>query len=123
MIHLKLPKNKSPYFYAAAEEWLVRDLSADSETYVLLYVNEPCGGGGKKQCVWEEINWGYLKNAENKVVRRVSGGGTVYHDLGNLCFSFIAKFENERINNYKWFNTPVVEVLKRMGIDAAFSER
>lgn len=123
MIFLKLPENKSPYFYAATEEWLVRNLSVENETYVLLYVNEPCAVVGKNQCVWKEINWNYLLNTENKVVRRVSGGGTVYHDFGNLCFSFIAKFENERINNYKWFNTPVIEALKKMGIPGTFSER
>lgn len=124
MILLELPKNKSPYFYAAAEEWLVRNLSPDeNEMYVLLYVNEPCVVVGKNQCVWKEVNWNYFKNPENRVVRRVSGGGTVWHDLGNLCFSFFAKFENERINNYKWFNAPVVEALQKMGINAAFSER
>ncbi len=123
MIFLKLPENKSPYFYAAAEEWLVRNLSVDKETYVLLYVNRPCVVVGKNQCVWKEVNWNYLQNSENLVVRRVSGGGTVYHDLGNLCFSFIAKFENERVNNYKWFNEPIVKALYEMGISATFSER
>lgn len=123
MIKLELPQNKSPYFYAAAEEWLVRNLSVDSDTYILLYVNEPCVVVGKNQCVWKELNWNYLKSPENIVVRRVSGGGTVWHDYGNLCFSFIAKFENERINNYKWFNKPVIDALEKMGINAAFSER
>lgn len=123
MILLKLPENKSPYFYAAAEEWLVRNLSADKETYILLYVNSPCVVVGKNQCVWKEVNWNYLRNPENIIVRRISGGGTVYHDLGNLCFSFVAPFENERINNYKWFNEPIVKALRELGINATFSER
>lgn len=122
MILLELPEHQSPYFYAAAEEWLVRNASFEEEV-VLLYVNQHCVVIGKNQCLWSEVNWNYIFNPQSIIVRRVSGGGTVYHDQGNLCFSFISAFDEQKVNNYKWFNQPVVDALGKMGIDAAFSPR
>lgn len=122
MILLELPEHQSPYFYAAAEEWLVRNASFEEEV-VLLYVNQPCVVIGKNQCLWSEVNWNYIFNPQSIIVRRVSGGGTVYHDQGNLCFSFISAFDEQKVNNYKWFNQPVVDALGKMGIDATFSPR
>ncbi|MBL7800914.1 MAG: lipoate--protein ligase [Chitinophagales bacterium] len=122
MILLELPEHQSPYFYAAAEEWLVRNASF-AEEVLLLYVNQPCVVIGKNQCLWSEVNWNYIFNPQSIIVRRVSGGGTVYHDQGNLCFSFISAFDEQKVNNYKWFNQPVVDALGKMGIDAAFSPR
>lgn len=122
MILLELPKDQTPYFYAAAEEWLVRHASFDDDV-LLLYVNRPCVVIGKNQCLWSEVNWNYIFDKESIIVRRVSGGGTVYHDQGNLCFSFISAFDEQKVNNYKWFNQPIVDALGKMGIEAAFSLR
>jgi lipoate-protein ligase A len=85
VILLELPEHQSPYFYAAAEEWLVRNASFEEEV-LLLYVNQPCVVIGKNQCLWSEVNWNYIFNPQSIIVRRVSGGGTVYHDQGNLVF-------------------------------------
>jgi lipoate-protein ligase A len=57
------------------------------------------------------------------VVRRLSGGGAVYHDLGNLNFSFITKYDKESLHNFKKFTDPVVDVLQSMGVDAELSGR
>jgi lipoate-protein ligase A len=122
VILLELPKDQTPYFYAAAEEWLVRHASFDDDV-LLLYVNRPCVVIGKNQCLWSEVNWNYIFDEESVIVRRVSGGGTVYHDQGNLCFSFISPFDEQKVNNYKWFNQPIVDALGKMGIEATFSLR
>lgn len=122
MILLELPEHQSPYFYAAAEEWLVRNASFE-EDVLLLYVNQPCVVIGKNQCLWNEVNWNYIFDEQRLIVRRVSGGGTVYHDQGNLCFSFISAFDEQKVNNYKWFNRPIVAALGKMGIEATFSPR
>jgi lipoate-protein ligase A len=121
VIRILLPENRLPSFYAAAEEWMIRNLpKAD---YVFLYTNSPCVIVGKNQSVWKEINWDFIQQHPEKIMRRVSGGGTVYHDNGNLNFGFIKPFEESLVNNYKAFNKPIVAALHRLGINATFSDR
>jgi lipoate-protein ligase A len=122
VILLELPEHQSPYFYAAAEEWLVRNASF-ADVVLIVYVNQPCVVIGKNQCLWSEVNWNYIFDEQSIIVRRVSGGGTVYHDQGNLCFSFISAFDEQKVNNYRWFNQPLVDALGKMGIEATFSPR
>lgn len=122
MILLELPEHQSPYFYAAAEEWLVRNASF-ADVVLIVYVNQPCVVIGKNQCLWSEVNWNYIFDEQSIIVRRVSGGGTVYHDQGNLCFSFISAFDEQKVNNYRWFNQPLIDALGKMGIEADFSPR
>ena len=78
---------------------------------------------GKNQSIYKEINFEYLRNGQLKLCRRISGGGTVYHDQGNLSFAFISKFEEHKINNYRWFNQPVVDALNKIGVNATMDER
>lgn len=122
MIQVLLPSDKTPYFYAAAEEWMVRNLK--NEHYFFTYINEtPCVVLGKNQSVWSEVNWGFIRQQPKNIVRRISGGGTVYHDRGNINFGFIVPFDNSKINNYKWFNQPIVDALLALDIRVTFSER
>lgn len=122
MIRLVLPEYQSPYFYAAAEEWLVRHYDK-KENLIFFYVNEPCVVIGKNQSLWCEVNAGYIHDNTKTIVRRVSGGGTVYHDAGNLCFGIISPFEEHKVNNYKYFNQPIVDALHKMVIKVNYSER
>jgi len=71
----------------AVEERLLRTAPVNS---LLLYTSSPCVVIGRNQNVWKECNLPYIKSRNMTLARRRSGGGTVYHDPGNLCFSFIS---------------------------------
>ena len=101
---------------------MVRQMQPSSEDIVFLYINSPCVVVGKNQCIYREVNFEYLCD-QNTVIRRISGGGTVYHDEGNLCFAFLSKFEDNKVNNYRYFNQPIVDILQKAGIDAQFNSR
>jgi lipoate-protein ligase A len=90
---------------------------------VLFYVNQPSLIIGKHQNTIEEINADYVSEHEITVVRRISGGGTVYHDLGNLNFSFMTPFDAQKVNNFAHFTAPIVRALQALGIEAEMTGR
>jgi lipoate-protein ligase A len=102
---------------------MVRQMDTHISDYVMLYINTPCVVVGKNQSIYKEVNFEYLQQADSCIVRRVSGGGTVYHDQGNLCFAFLSKFDDKKVNNYKHFNQPIVDALQKAGVDARFNKR
>jgi lipoate---protein ligase len=111
-----------PRINLAIEEYALKNLDIN-ETYLLFYINEPSIIIGKNQNTIEEINTEYVDANGIHVVRRLSGGGAVYHDLGNLNFSFITKDDGESFHNFKKFTKPVVQALHRLGVDAEMSGR
>ncbi|SDC18656.1 lipoate--protein ligase [Shouchella lonarensis] len=111
-----------PRINLAVEEWALKHLDED-ETYLLFYINEPSIIIGKNQNTFEEINLDYVKENGIHVVRRLSGGGAVYHDLGNLNFSFITKDDGASFNDFKKFTEPVVRALAELGVDAKLTGR
>lgn len=113
---------KDPMLNLAMEEYVLREIPTD-DSYFLFYVNQPSIIIGKNQNTIEEINESYIRENNIKVVRRVSGGGAVYHDEGNLNFSFITEDDGESFHNFKRFTQPIVEVLQEMGVNAALSGR
>lgn len=84
----------------------------------ILYRNEPSIIVGKHQNTLAEINLEFVKRNNLSVVRRLSGGGTVYHDLGNLNYSFIANGSDGNLVNFKKFTQPLIDVLQGLGVDA-----
>ncbi len=111
-----------PRINLALEEYIVRTFDP-SEDYVLFYINQPSIIIGKHQNTIEEINAPYVEENNIIVIRRISGGGAVYHDFGNLNFSFLTKYDSTKVNNFIQFTKPIVEALQKMGIPAEMTGR
>ena len=105
-----------PRVNLAIEEHLLRNVTLD-EPLLLFYINEPSVIIGRNQNTIEEIDPDYVKENNIHVVRRLSGGGAVYHDLGNLNFSFVTN-GREDLHNFAKFTEPVVRVLGELGVTA-----
>ncbi len=100
----------------ATEEYVFHHFTDDS--YLLLYKNDNAIVLGKYQNIYQEINVPAAEISGIKVARRITGGGTVFHDSGNLNYSFIAENEKARPLCYDDFLFPVIDALRAMGIDA-----
>lgn len=105
-----------PRINLAIEEHLLRNVQTD-EPILLFYVNEPSVIIGRNQNTLEEIDTDFVRAKNIHVVRRLSGGGAVYHDLGNLNFSFVTN-GRDNLHNFARFTEPVVRALRRLNIDA-----
>lgn len=106
-------------FNLASEEYLLKHTD---KNVIYIWQNAPAVIVGVNQNALSEINFDYVNKNGVKVVRRQTGGGAVYHDLGNVCFTIIAPYDNE-INHYKEFCAPVIEYLSTLGVKAEFSGR
>lgn len=115
MILIRGEATTDPYYHAALEEYCLRQLPHE-EAVVLLYVNDTAVVVGRNQNIFEETDPDYLHTHNIQLVRRLSGGGTVYHDAGNLNFSFIVP-GREDIHRFEKFTAPIVRVLAKFGIN------
>ncbi len=110
-----------PHTNLAIEEYCIRNFTTDD--YLLFYVNRPSIIIGRHQNTLEEINQAYCEAHNIDVVRRISGGGAVYHDFGCLNFSFMTDYDRTKLNNFKQFTAPIVKILNDMGVPAAMKGR
>ncbi len=110
----------SPSFNLAAEEVLFSDKQED---LLFLYVNEPSVILGSNQVLRNEVNTEFCKQNNIQIMRRMSGGGTVYHDLGNLNYSFITNSREGKLVLNADFLLPVVAILKALNIPSEIGER
>jgi lipoate-protein ligase A len=122
MMYIDNRDSHDPALNLALEEYALRRLPADRD-YLLFYINKPSIIIGKNQNTAEEVNAEYVERHGIQVVRRLSGGGAVYHDLGNLNFSFITNDDGKSFHNYRKFTDPVVAALRKLGVDAELSGR
>lgn len=111
-----------PTINLALEEYVLENFG-DTDTFLLFYINAPSIIIGRNQNTIEEINTNYVEEKGIKIVRRLSGGGAVYHDFGNLNFSFITKDDGESFHNFAKFTKPVVEALNKIGVPAELKGR
>lgn len=111
-----------PCYNLAAEQYIFDSLPRD-RTYFMLWQNDNAIIIGKYQNTFAEINEAYVKKHGIRVVRRLSGGGAVYHDLGNLNFTFIADANELSTLNFKIFCEPVIRTLAKFGVTAEVNGR
>ncbi|MFL0583612.1 lipoate--protein ligase [Solibacillus silvestris] len=112
-----------PRINLAIEEYILKNMDIDKDDFLLFYINQPSIIIGKNQNTIEEINTDYVEEKGILVVRRLSGGGAVYHDLNNLNFSFLTKDDGNSFSNYKKFTQPVVDALAKLGVNSELSGR
>ena len=108
-----------PYLNLAIEEYLFQN---SQDNVFILWQNEPCIVIGKNQNPYAEIDISVAKEKNIKIVRRITGGGAVYHDLGNLNYTFISNDDACGIDFAK-FTAPIISALATMGITATLSGR
>jgi lipoate-protein ligase A len=105
------------YFNIASEEYLLKRFTDD---IFLLYRNLPSVIVGKHQNTLAEIDMKFVTKNGIRVVRRLSGGGAVYHDMGNLNFTFIRNGSEGKLVDFRGFTQPIVSALATIGIQAKF---
>lgn len=111
-----------PYFNLAFEEYIFNKCKPN-ESYFILWRNSPAIIVGKHQNTMEEINSDFVEKNAVKVVRRMSGGGAVYHDLGNLNFTFIVTGDSDGLFDFKKFTLPILKMLDFYGVKAELNGR
>lgn len=117
MIFIPGQQTTDPFLNSALEEYCLRQLPVD-EPIFMMYVNDTAVIIGRNQNIFEETDPDYLERNNIDLVRRLSGGGAVYHDAGNLNFSFIVPGRGD-IHHFEKFNGPIVRTLARFGIEAS----
>jgi len=115
-----LNPNTSASFNMAAEEYILKYFSED---VFMLWQADKTVLIGKNQNTRKEIDIKYIEDNDIRVIRRLSGGGAVYNDLGNTNFAFISTDTGDSFANFKKFTAPILDLLKTLGVPAEFSGR
>lgn len=109
-----------PYYNLAVEEYLFN--TAQSDVF-LLWQNNNTVVIGKNQNAYAEIDFNILKSTGVNLARRITGGGAVYHDLGNVNYSFISPNAKTSGIDFNYYVTPIINALKSLGLSVTLSGR
>ncbi len=110
-----------PFFNQATEEYFLKNTD---QNIFMLWQNDNTIVVGKHQNTLAEINVEHVKQRGINVVRRLTGGGAVFHDMGNLNYTFIMGYGAEGAKvDFNKYNQPIIDVLATLGVTAAFSGR
>lgn len=115
-----LNEHTDPYFNLASEEYLIDHTGGE---VMMLWRNAPSVIIGKNQNAYAEINEPFVRSKGIKVVRRLTGGGAVFHDLGNVNYTCIVPRESGQTLDFARFAMPVIGALRKLGVPAEFSGR
>lgn len=118
-MRIVLSKCTEPHFNLATEEYLFASNREDE--YLFIYINKPCVIVGSNQAVMNEVDLMFCERNDIPVIRRISGGGAVFHDLGNINFCFIKNRTNEPLSGN--FLLPLVNVLNELGFPVTIGKR
>jgi len=110
----------NPFFNLAVDEYLLKN---KKDEYLVLGINSPSVIIGKHQVAHREAETRFIHEKAIPVIRRISGGGTVYHDFGNLNFTFILNSSRGKQVDFRKYTEPVIEFLAMLGIKAEFEGR
>jgi lipoate-protein ligase A len=110
-------QSTDPFFNLAAEDYLLHERRDD---FLVLSINDPSVIIGKHQVAHREVNTRFTGEMNIPVIRRISGGGAVYHDRGNLNFAFIRQSEHGKQVDFVYYTKPVIDFLGSVGISAVF---
>ena len=109
-----------PYLNLAIEEYL---LNTATDDIFMLWQNANTVVIGKNQNAYAEVNLTYAKENGIRIARRITGGGAVYHDLGNLNYTFITSKNNAKALDYAYFTKPIINALSSLSLTATLSGR
>ena len=121
MIYIE-SKSNDPRYNTALEFYAFNELAKKDDVF-MLWINSPCIVVGKNQNTTEEVNQRFCDDNDIKIVRRVSGGGAVYHDLNNLNYTIISNGRSGEEFDFKSFSQPVIDALASLGVKAEFTGR
>lgn len=109
-----------PYYNLAVEEYLLRHTQDD---IFMLWQNEKTVVIGKNQNAYAEVDLDAARDLGIRIARRLSGGGAVYHDMGNVNYTFITSSEKATALDYAYFTRPILDALASLGVNAELSGR
>ncbi|MBQ0104683.1 MAG: lipoate--protein ligase [Armatimonadetes bacterium] len=113
-------QSTDPYYNMAVEEYILDYIKKD---IFMLWQNQNAIIIGKNQNTLSEIDYNFAKEHNISVVRRLSGGGAVYHDLGNVNFTFVTDYNRDFFSEFDFFTKPVIDTLAELGIKAELQGR
>lgn len=122
MLLINNDETTDPAVNLALEEHCFRNLNPAFE-YLLFYVNRPSIIIGRHQNPFQEFNRDLARRKAILPLRRISGGGAVYHDTGNLNFSFITDFTDEKLDYFKTLLKPILNTLQELGVPARLADK